>query len=78
MVGWDNPLQTFFGQLYKVGEEGERVEEDEDGNDAGTLVWVGARFAEIRTVDDLERKLQPHVKRLPEDVRKELYLIEID
>ena len=76
MVGWDPPLQTFFGQVYKVDEEDERVEEDKDGND-GMILWVGTRHAEIQSVDDLARKLQFHVM-LPENIRKELFAIECD
>lgn len=76
MVGWDPPLGTFFGQVYKIDGDGQRVEEDEDGND-GTVLWVGASLAEIRTVDELARRLKPHAV-LPESIRKELFAIECD
>ncbi|MFA6391971.1 MAG: hypothetical protein WCW66_04455 [Patescibacteria group bacterium] len=75
-VGWDDPLGTFFGQIYKVDQEGERVEEDEDGND-GTILWVGTKPAEIRTVDELARRLLPHAI-LTHAIHAELFSIECD
>jgi hypothetical protein len=77
MVGWDNALGTFFGQVYKVDEEGERIEDDDEGQEKGTLLWVGARRGEIRTVDELEEKLKP-VARIPADIRKKLFEVEVD
>jgi len=75
-VGWDVPLETFFGQVYKVDEQGERVEETADGED-GTILWVGTEPAEIRTVDELVRLLKPHAV-LPEDIYGALFAIECD
>lgn len=76
MVGWDPPLGTFFGQVYKINEEGERVEETEKG-ESGTILWVGTTPAEIRTVDELARKLKPHAV-LPKAIYDELFAIECD
>lgn len=39
VVGWDPPLQTFFGQVYERGED-------------GPSVWVGAGDR-LPTVEDL-------------------------
>jgi hypothetical protein len=75
-VGWDAPLGTFFGQVYKIDEQGERVEETEDGED-GTILWVGTKPAEIRTVDELARRLLPHAI-LTHGIHAELITIECD
>jgi hypothetical protein len=78
MVGWDEMLGTFYGQVYKIDQEGERVEEDEDGNDI--VLFVGAKHNEIRTVDELIKKLaklKPSV-RIPHDICNELFTCEVD
>jgi hypothetical protein len=31
MVGWDVQMGTFFGQVYKIDEAGERVGAEDDG-----------------------------------------------
>lgn len=53
-VGWDPPLQTFYGRVYKI---------NEDGN----ILWVGTSFEEIGTVEQLEILLKDHVK-IPRDI----------
>ncbi len=70
MVGFDVPMQTFFGQVYRVDRSGERV-------DDGMLHWVGVKMDEIRTVDHLQRLLRPHAK-IPLDIFEILFEIEID
>lgn len=68
-VGWDRPLQTFYGRVYKIDENGEPVDveivdgEEKDGN----ILWVGTSFEEIRTVEQLEILLNDHVK-IPRDI----------
>ncbi|MEK7187894.1 MAG: hypothetical protein AAB691_03575 [Patescibacteria group bacterium] len=70
MVGWDPPLGSFFGQVYEIDAEGERLEETDP------ICWVGASGPPIFTVDDLLAKLAPVV--IPEEIRKELYATEVD
>lgn len=77
MVGWDRMLESFFGQVYLVDEDGERVEEGGPGDD-GMLLWVGASQPQIRTVDDLQTQLRPLVGQLPVDIYRELKRIEVD
>jgi len=62
LVGWDNPLQTFFGQVYRIDAAGERVDvfEEKGEEHDGTLLWVGGRFGEIETVADLVDALKPY------------------
>ena len=75
MVGWDQMLETFFGQVYEIDVEGERA--DDENGEPNTILWVGTSQDEIRTVDELERLLKPLVV-LPDSVRAELYEIEVD
>jgi hypothetical protein len=51
VVGWDNPLQSFFAQVLKP----EITDEDEDN----VLLWVGTEPREVITVEDLARHLAP-------------------
>lgn len=73
LLGWDNPLQTFFGQVYRIDEEGERVDlyEEDCVEKDGTILWVGASVGEIATVEDLAARLRPFVE-LPRDVKDRL------
>lgn len=76
MVGWDPPLCTFFGQVYKVDEEGERIDDEDEGG--GMIFRVGASFREVVTVDHLAKCLRPYVERIPDEIYHEMYLVEID
>lgn len=71
MVGWDRMLESFFGQVYNVDKFGERTDDE-------IIHWVGAGLPQIRTVEQLEQALKPHVERLPDDVHHELKLVEVD
>ncbi len=52
VVGWDNPMQTFFAQV-------DRAEGNDDPDDP-PLLWVGTRDSEIRRAEDLVRPLAPY------------------
>ena len=53
VVGWDNPLQTFFAQVA-------RPERADDGDeDDPMLLWVGTEPREVTTVEDLAHHLAP-------------------
>lgn len=60
VVGWDNPLQTFFAQVTRP----ERA--DDDGDDDHMLLWVGTEPREVITVEDLARHLAPFADLPPE------------
>ena len=50
-VGWDRPLYTFFGQVYRAS-----VDDDEN-----PVFWVGAdRPRELLRAEDLALKLAPY------------------
>ena len=62
-VGWDHPLLTFFGQVYRQG-----VREDRN-----PVFWVGAsRLRELYEVDDLVRAMRPYAE-LSGDIQATLY-----
>jgi hypothetical protein len=48
IVGWDNPLQTFFAQVFDPS-----IEEDEEAD----LLWVGTALQAIPTVAALPAQL---------------------
>jgi hypothetical protein len=75
-VGWDPSLATFFAQVYEINAEGERTDDEKTG-EPNTILWVGTSRGEIRTVDELERKLQSHAV-IPNSIRDELFAIEVD
>ena len=45
VVGWDNPLQTFFAQVARP----ERADDEDD--DDPMLLWVGTEPGEVTTVE---------------------------
>lgn len=49
VVGWDRPLQTYFAQVWDGGQL-------ETGN---LVLWVGAEFEQVPTVDALAEQLAP-------------------
>jgi hypothetical protein len=73
MVGWDDHMGTFFAQVYRVDEEGERI----GAEDNGDIHWVSGYPCKIRTVEELVRLLKPHAT-IPEEILKILFEIEVD
>ncbi|MGA9867270.1 MAG: hypothetical protein WBQ75_12635 [Acetobacteraceae bacterium] len=51
VVGWDNPLSTFFAQVIRT--------DDEDENDPVTL-WLGGLAGEVQEPEALIRPLAPY------------------
>jgi hypothetical protein len=58
VVGWDNPLQSYFAQVSRP--------EQADDDDDTMLLWVGAAPREVITVEDLARHLAPFADLAPE------------
>jgi len=73
LVGWDPPMQTFFAQVYKVDEDGERI----DAEEGGTIIWVGRVNSEIRTVRELAMLIELHAI-IPLEIYEALLEIELD
>lgn len=75
-VGWDAPLETFYGQVYKVDKDGRvDVYEEKSEEKDGTIHWVGTSMNEVPTLEELEQKLRPHVQMLPRDIFRKLGLV---
>lgn len=64
VVGWDNPLQSFFAQVA-------RPEDPDREDDDPVLLWVGAAPREVITVEVLAQHLVPYAD-LPSDVAEQL------
>jgi hypothetical protein len=54
IVGWDNPLSTFFAQV-------ERVQDDNDPRDP-ILLWIGSEVGEVVQAEQLAGPLAPYAK----------------
>ena len=55
-VGWDRPLQSFFGQVYD-----ERRDEEEN-----PIFWIGAdRPGQVGAVDELAAAIAPYAEITP-------------
>jgi hypothetical protein len=52
-VGWDAPLETFFGQVFDTRHR--------DGDHDGLAVWMGAAPREVLTAAILAERLSPWV-----------------
>jgi hypothetical protein len=57
VVGWDEPLQTFFAQIYA---------------NSRISLWVGTNFQELPEVDDLQNAISSHVE-LDSQTRADLF-----
>ena len=60
-VGWDPPLETFFVQVFDTT----------DDDDAACVLWEGAGFQALPTVEAVQRTLQPYAT-LPPATRTRL------
>jgi hypothetical protein len=60
-VGWDNPLETFFGQVYDRSKpEAEQI-----------IYWIGLQVGEIPTVSELDDRMKNFCT-IPETIAAEL------
>ena len=55
VVGWDNPLQSYFAQVIRE-QDGGGVDDDDDP----VLLWLGASHHEHLTPDSLAEPLRPY------------------
>jgi hypothetical protein len=60
-VGWDRPLQTYFGQVFKVDKEGEQVEERD-----GTIFWIGPGKERFVDLERFAEQMRPYVELSPQ------------
>jgi hypothetical protein len=61
LVGWDNPLGTFFAQVTRT------FESDDDESDP-IVFWIGTEFGEVPHAQDLVGALAPYAALTPEVV----------
>ena len=61
-VGWDGPLETFFVQVFDTTTA---------DDDAACVLWEGAGFQALPTVEAVQRTLQPYAT-LPPAIRTQL------
>lgn len=54
LVGWDNPMRTFFSEIF-------RLDLDEDSEEERSVFWIGANYDEYFEISDF-------VKACPFDV----------
>jgi len=62
VVGWDNPLGTFFAQVSR-----DHVIEDETDP---VVFWTGGQFGEVQRAEELVALLAPYAKLTPEMVEQ--------
>jgi len=62
IVGWDDPLETFFGQVFDTT-AGE--------NEEGCVYWEGADYRACQTVEALQAHLRPYAT-IPDPVVAQL------
>src|SRR5688572_29195718 len=60
VVGWDNPIETFFVQVW-----------DESSEADDPVLWVGAKPQEVATVEALAALLQPYGE-IPDELLMQL------
>jgi hypothetical protein len=61
VVGWDNPLGTFFAQVARA------LQSDDDESDP-IVFWTGGEFGEVPHAEDLVNALAPYATLTPEMV----------
>lgn len=67
IVGWDNPLQTFFAQVWKGEPESAAINHPFPGIGPHPLLWLGTTRDDVPTVKDLAAGLKPHAE-IPPDI----------
>jgi hypothetical protein len=61
-VGWDHPMQTYFGQVYR---------RDRKDRDDALIHWVGAdRPGQIYDIEDLRRAMVLYADLSPDTCRE--------
>jgi hypothetical protein len=62
VVGWDNPMRTFFAQV-------ERQQEDDDPRDP-IILWLGSSSGEVLRPEDMIAPLAPYAELTEEDLEE--------
>ena len=74
VVGWDNPLQTYFAQVWKLepGQVERPAPNFYDGSYDEPVLWVGTAEGEVPTVEALCECLKPYAPALPKSIHDSL------
>lgn len=64
-VGYDNSLRSLFAAVHDLGLE-QQAEEDPDSDVESLVLWVGANYDEIKSVDKLKEKIAAYAVLPPE------------
>jgi hypothetical protein len=54
VVGWDNPLSTFFAQVERI--------QDDGGPRDPVLLWIGGQTGEVAQAEQLAGPLAPYAE----------------
>jgi hypothetical protein len=73
IVGWDNPLETFFVQVWDERSRSQlELDDEEEVYDEGVLrLWAGTWRGEIPDLDRLVELVEPH-GRIPDEILDQL------
>ena len=63
IVGWDNPIQTFFAQVWDLAKE--------EKDDEACVFWVGTHAGSVPTVTALAQAISAYAV-LPADIATQL------
>ena len=62
VVGWDNPLGTFFAQVTRA------LDAEDDGDPI--ILWIGGDFGEVQRAEDLVAPIAAYAVLTPEMVEQ--------
>jgi hypothetical protein len=73
VVGWDNPLETFFVQVWDERSRSQlELDDEEEVYDEGVLcLWAGTWQGEIPDLDSLVQLVEPHGQ-IPDEILERL------
>ena len=66
-VGWDNPLETFFAQVWDMSADDDEAVDDLRGVEDSCELFVGTSRSEIETIEALVSIVEPYGE-VPDDV----------
>lgn len=64
-VGWDRPLNTFFGQVFRTPPD--------DAGDDEEILWVGMTLGEVPDVGRLRELMSPYSD-IPDEIARQLVI----
>lgn len=71
IIGWDEPLHTYFAQVWECDPESEQHALYQDLAEPEPVIWTGTGRDEVHTLDALAASLAPYGQ-IPLETRKSL------